>query len=325
MITKRAPKRRAGRGSFSELHNYLERDELGRMRADLVTSWSRGVAAHETAALEMEAVAQQRRGLADPVYQAKLAVDAVRRSLDADEHQYFAAMHHDVDTDRYHVHLAINKVSLRGRALNRWQDYAKLARAAEWCGREMGLQVDRHSEWRSKLGERDLSLIPEIERSVETRGIAQGVDRQEGATIDRRDAVRRTRYSWVELLVREAVPAAALAVSREGAAGAGCDQPRRARGAAGRLRGRAGGRRPRGARAGTSGGGARRASRALADPARARARAARRNAFGLERRRRRARDPLDHRHPRRARRARAERDGCGRWRVGGPRSRCLHA
>ncbi|MGP6156645.1 MAG: hypothetical protein ACLPYS_03840 [Vulcanimicrobiaceae bacterium] len=82
----------------------------------------------------------------------------------------------------------------------------------------MGLQVDRHSEWRSKLGERDLSLIPEIERSFEpTRGIAQGIDRQEGATIDRRDAVGRTHYSWVEHLGREAVPAAALAVVREGA------------------------------------------------------------------------------------------------------------
>ncbi|MGP6156647.1 MAG: hypothetical protein ACLPYS_03850 [Vulcanimicrobiaceae bacterium] len=65
MITKRAPKRRAGRGSFSELHVYLERDELGRLRIDLVASWSGGVASHETAALEMEAVAQQRRDLVD--------------------------------------------------------------------------------------------------------------------------------------------------------------------------------------------------------------------------------------------------------------------
>jgi hypothetical protein len=233
VITKLAPKRRAGRGSFAVLKDYLERDELGRQRVDLIASWSGGVASHETAALEMEAIANQRRDLADPVYhvilstrpgetidveQAKLAVEAVRRSLGADEHQYFAAMHHDVDTDRYHVHLAVNKVSLRGRALNRWQDYAKLARAAEWCEREMGLQVDRHAEWRSKLGERDLSLVPEIKMHREPAwGIAEGIDRQEGATIDRRDAVRRTHYSWVELLGREAVPAAALAVAREGA------------------------------------------------------------------------------------------------------------
>jgi hypothetical protein len=48
-------------------------------------------------------------------------------------------------------------------------------------------------------------------------GVAQGLDRQEGATIDRRDAVRRTHYSWVDLLKRETVPAATQAVAREGA------------------------------------------------------------------------------------------------------------
>ncbi len=121
-----------------------------------------------------------------------------------------------MDIDRYHVHLAINKVSLDGRVLDRWQDYAKLGRAAEWCEREMGLQVDRHVAWREKLGERELGVVPEFEpeRSV---GVAQGLDRQEGATIDRRDAVRRTHYSWVDLLKREAVPAATQAVAREGA------------------------------------------------------------------------------------------------------------
>jgi len=231
--------RRAGRGSFGALQQYLEYDQLDRVRDDLVASWSGLVASHETAALEMEAVAQaarehsKNRSLADPVYhvilsarpgepldveQAKLAVDAVRRSLDASEHQYFAALHHDVDTDRYHVHLAINKVSVRERMLDRWQDYAKLGRAAEWCEREMGLQVDRHVEWRSKLGERELSVVPGIERELEPAlAMAVGIDRQEGATIDRRDAVRRTHYSWVELLSREAVPAAAFAIAREGA------------------------------------------------------------------------------------------------------------
>jgi hypothetical protein len=241
MIAKLAPKRRAGRGSFSALKQYFEIDELDRTRDDLVASWSGLVASHETAALEMEAVAYRwsqhghdgSRTSADPVYhvilsarpgesfdveQAKIAVDAARHSLDADRHQYFAAMHHDVDTDRYHVHLAINKISLDGRVLERWQDYAKLGRAAEWCEREMGLQVDRHVAWREKLGERELSLVPgPEERVAQIESVARGVDRQEGATIERRDAVRRTHYSWVELLQRDAVPAASLAVGREGA------------------------------------------------------------------------------------------------------------
>jgi len=128
VIAKVAPMRRAGRGSFSALQQYFEYDQLDRVRDDLVASWSGLVASHETAALEMEAVAQaardhgRNRSLTDPVYhvilsarpgepldveQAKLAVDAVRRSLDASEHQYFAALHHDVDTDRYHVTQAI--------------------------------------------------------------------------------------------------------------------------------------------------------------------------------------------------------------------------
>jgi len=239
VIAKLAPKRRAGRGSFGALKRYLEVDADDRERDDLVASWSGGVASHETAALEMEAVAQQaraegkRRELADPVYhvivsarpgetmdveQMKLAVDAVRRSLGADEHQYFAVIHNDADTDRSHVHVAINKVSLRGRMLDRWQDYAKLARAAEWSEREMGLQVDRHVAWREKLGERELGIVPDAGLLVgSTEGVAQGIDRQEGATIDRRDAVRRTHYSWVELLQREAVPAVTIAVAREGA------------------------------------------------------------------------------------------------------------
>jgi hypothetical protein len=215
----------------------LEVDDLGRKRDDLLASWSGLVASHETAALEMEAVARSyalaaggaSRTTEDPVYhvilstrpgeafdieQAKLAVGSVRQSLDADRHQYFAALHHDIDTDRYHVHLAINKVSLDGRVLDRWQDYAKLGRAAEWCEREMGLLVDRHVAWREKLGERELGLMPEPELAV---GVAQGLDRQEGATIDRRDAVRRTHYSWVDVLKREVVPAATQAVAREGA------------------------------------------------------------------------------------------------------------
>jgi hypothetical protein len=121
-----------------------------------------------------------------------------------------AAAYSSPDTDRYHVHLAINKVSLDGRVLDRWQDYAKLGRAAEWCEREMGLLVDRHVAWREKLGERELGLMPEFEPELVV-GVAQGLDRQEGATIDRRDAVRRTHYSWVDVLKREALARAAHA------------------------------------------------------------------------------------------------------------------
>jgi hypothetical protein len=80
----------------------------------------------------------------------------------------------------------------------------------------MGLLVDRHVARREKLGDREMGLMPEFEPELAV-GVAQGLDRQEGATIDRRDAVRRTHYSWLDVLKREAVPAATQAVAREGA------------------------------------------------------------------------------------------------------------
>jgi hypothetical protein len=97
----------------------------------------------------------------------------VRQSLDADRHQYFAALHHDVDTDRYHVHLAINKVSIDGRVLDRWQDYAKLGRAAEWCEREMGLLVDRHVAWREKRKRLLKTVLTALRADAGYAGLAQ--------------------------------------------------------------------------------------------------------------------------------------------------------
>jgi hypothetical protein len=150
--------------------------------------------------------------------QGRIAVDALRRSLGAEGHQYFAAMHYDEDTSRYHIHVGINAVGLNGRCLGRWQDYAKMARAAEWCEREFGLYVDRHAEWRSKLGERDFHWsFPELDGAAERKGAIKGVYRQEGGSIDRRDAVRRTHYSWVELLASDAAPAVQAAMERDGA------------------------------------------------------------------------------------------------------------
>ena len=44
-------------------------------------------------------------------------------------------------------------------------DYFKLARAAEWCEREFGLQVDRKPDWRKHVSDRDLGM--EVERAPE--------------------------------------------------------------------------------------------------------------------------------------------------------------
>ena len=96
----------SGLGSFSDLKRYVELDDLGRRRDDLVAAWSRGVANHETADLEMSRTAAlntRRKGAGDPVYH-------LLRSIGAEGHQAFSALHYDADTDRYHMHVGVNMV-----------------------------------------------------------------------------------------------------------------------------------------------------------------------------------------------------------------------
>ena len=187
MIAKSAPKRVSGHGSFVDLQRYLERDDLGRRRADLVASWSRGVVLHETAALEMEQTASlARRRQTDPVYhivaswrpgdtvtveQAKAVEDALLRSIGAQEHQSFTAVHYDADTDRYHLHIGVNKIGPEAhRVLRTWNDFAKLAGASEYLERQYGFTVDRKMDWRKKVGERDFGL----ERDDEMQKVGAG-------------------------------------------------------------------------------------------------------------------------------------------------------
>jgi hypothetical protein len=201
--------------SFVDLERYLlygkaqdrQRDAAGELllRRDLVAHWSSGVALDETAGLEMEATRkQQQRG--QPVLhivistrfgellseeQARTAVDAMRRSLGAEHLQYKAALHFDPDEDRYHVHLMINRRDLRtGNLLRMKGHHYKMARASEWCERDMGLLVDRKVDWRAHVSDRDLGM--EVERAPER---------------ERPDALKK---SW-ETVVERALPGIAVA------------------------------------------------------------------------------------------------------------------
>jgi hypothetical protein len=181
----------------------VKRDAAGERlyRPDLVAHWSRGVQNDATAGLELEAVAgptkankntnpllhfviSTRPGEAFSEEQARIAVDAGMRSLGADRsHAYKAATHYDVDDGRYHTHVMANRRSTRtGNLLDMHNDYFKLARAAEWCEREFGLQVDRKPYWRTKVSDRDLGL--EVERAPER---------------ERPDLVKRSWSSVVEM------------------------------------------------------------------------------------------------------------------------------
>jgi hypothetical protein len=233
MIAKAAPKRRSGRGSFTDLRQYLERNADGQTRPDLLASWSGNVMSHVTADLDMERIAGLGR-VGDPVYHAILswrpheivaeetargAIDAVLRSVGAEDHQWYAALHHDEADGRTHVHLAVNRVHpISTRGLDIWKDNAKLARAAEWVERAYGCLPDRRMAWREHIAEVDLGFSIEAAEAYVQRRSAQRMHAEPpGARQSEMDAVRRAGYSWATLLDREAIPAALAAVAREGA------------------------------------------------------------------------------------------------------------
>lgn len=254
MIAKVAPQRRSGRGSFATLRTYLEREQDGTQRPDLVATWSGNVASHATADLEMDATGKRGRS-PDPLLHVVLswrpteaigedvavgAIEGTLRSLGAEDRQWFAAMHDD--GERVHVHLGINRVDPETRRMfDLWKMHAKLARAAEWTEREYGCLPDRRMDWRAhtvaevELGaivdlgrdaRRDAAREPSREVRDATREVAPEASRRAlagislvppGAATAEMDAARRAGYSWAALVRDEAVPAAHASLASEGA------------------------------------------------------------------------------------------------------------
>lgn len=149
----------------------------------------------------------------------RAAIDATLRSLGAEDHQWYAALHRDEHDGRMHVHLAVNKVHpVTLRALDRSFDFAKLARASEYVEREYGCQVDRRMSWREKLPEIELGLTLNAARQAFERAAPRGLGiAPEGAAQAEMDAARRAGYSWVALVAHDAAPAALDAADRAGA------------------------------------------------------------------------------------------------------------
>jgi len=254
MIAKVAPQRRSGRGSFATLRTYLEQEQDGTQRPDLVATWSGNVASHATADLEMDATGKRGRS-PDPLLHVVLswrpteaigedvavgAIEGTLRSLGAEDRQWFAAMHDD--GERVHVHLGINRVDPETRRMfDLWKMHAKLARAAEWTEREYGCLPDRRMDWRAhtvaevELGaivdlgrdaRRDAAREPSREVRDATREVAPEASRRApagislvppGAATAEMDAARRAGYSWAALVRDEAVPAAHASLASEGA------------------------------------------------------------------------------------------------------------
>jgi hypothetical protein len=150
---------------------------------------------------------------------ARGAVDAVLRSLGAEDHQWCAALHSDEIDGRTHLHMAINKIGLVGfRTLKLWRDNAKLARAAEFVEREYGCLPDHRMAWREYLPEVDLGFSMGAAEQQITKTVATRMRTEPPVAQTREmDAVRRAGYSWATLLEREAIPAALVISAREGA------------------------------------------------------------------------------------------------------------
>src|SRR6266700_1034191 len=216
MIAKAALARRSGRGSFVDLRTYLEKDDLGNLRPDLVMTWSGNVASHATADLEMERIGMM-GSVREPVYHvilswrpgeevapevARAGVDAVLRSIGAEDHQWYAALHVDEGDGRTHLHLAINKVDhVTLRSLNLWRDRPKLARAAEFVEREYGCLPDHRMAWREYLPEVDLGFSMGAAEQHMTKAVGARLRAEPpGAQTREMDAVRRAGYSWATLL-----------------------------------------------------------------------------------------------------------------------------
>ena len=233
MIAKVGPKREFGRGSFSDLRTYLERDDSGKYREDLVCTWSSNVGSHLTADIEMEHIARRGKAKA-PVYHlilswrpgesvaqdvVRAAIDITLRSLGAEDYQWFAAAHRDDDDSRTHLHIAVNKVHpVSARTLNCWREQYKLARATEWVESEFGCLVDRRTSWREKIPELDLGLSTDEAHEHVLRSLpAMQRIAPDGAAQKEMDAARRAGYSWVTLLQREAVPAVLAQAAYPGA------------------------------------------------------------------------------------------------------------
>jgi hypothetical protein len=131
VIAKKIAKTSAGRGSFGSLTEYIEeREEINvetgevemvTLSDDLVLT---NCLSRETAAAEMQAVADQNGRVKDPVYHAVIswredeeptreqmfeAAAYTQAKLGMEGHQFVYAIHKD--TGNYHIHLAINRVN----------------------------------------------------------------------------------------------------------------------------------------------------------------------------------------------------------------------
>jgi hypothetical protein len=184
----------------------------------------------------MEQRAQLYRGKRDPVYhavvswrpgetvsiaQASEAADTVLASLGLGDHQTAVAMHFDEQRDSHHLHIVTNLVDEAGRCATTWQDFSKRDAALEYLERMNGYAVDRHSNWRSRINERDLEVVLpgladcEVDASIEAPSL---VEIERGGTSAAKDARRAAGYSWEHLLREKAAPAIRAASKRNGAA-----------------------------------------------------------------------------------------------------------
>lgn len=238
MIVKKMPPPPYSDG-FGALQRYLQFEDNGKVRKDVIASWAQGVASCASAAAEMQAIASYHcYNGKDPAYHIVLSsrpgemldIETVRgacnllvESLGAEDRQALFVCHRDNGEGgdallaRIHVHIMINLIHpVTGRRLDLIHDFAKMARACEAIEIKFGLQRDYHARWRDILKPPDRGTFSTRNTTLyQNPNIGQATSRSlnaEGGSTASRDARRRRHYSWSEQMNRTVLPVLEAAV-----------------------------------------------------------------------------------------------------------------
>lgn len=184
-------------GGFGSLESYLEErqeidPETGEIKDitlsdDLVMT---NCLSRETAAAEMEAVANQNGRIKNPVYHAVVswrenenptdqqmfeAAAHLQEKLGMAEHQYFYAIHHD--TGNNHIHLSINRVHPEtGKAQHMSGDRYKIMEAMRELEIKQGWEIEKSGSYKVIENSQGEQTVQRLSKTENAQRLSQHTD-----------------------------------------------------------------------------------------------------------------------------------------------------